>query len=142
MENRKKGVKAGEKMVLDPEVIYARALALQTINPEFDLEKLLVYELAPYPMSIFNEEGLMRTCKKSKLMAGLKVEVPARMVGKPDAIFLDGCAILWVVGWPTQGNIGSFVKSFRNYLRSQAACSCSSLASTGSWMVSDFFLGL
>ena len=39
MADIKRGVKAGNKIVLDPEVIYARALALRTINPDFDLEK-------------------------------------------------------------------------------------------------------
>ena len=35
--------------MLDPEVIYARALALEHINRGLDFEKLLVYVLARYP---------------------------------------------------------------------------------------------
>ena len=51
---------------------------------------------------MFNEKGAMRPCnQKSKLMTRLKVEVSARTVGKPDAFFLDGYAIFWVVSWPS-----------------------------------------
>ena len=58
--------------------------------------------MALYPISMFNEKGAMRPCnQKSKLMTRLKVEVSARTVGKPDAFFLDGYAIFWVVSWPS-----------------------------------------
>ena len=117
MDDGRKGVKAGKKIVLDPEVIYVRALALRHINPDSDFEKLLVYELAPYPTSIFNEKGAMRPCnQKLKLMTGLKIEVAARTVGKPDAFFLDGCTIFCVVVCPSKGTIGSLVENFRKYV--------------------------
>ena len=71
MADGKKGVKKWKKIVLDPEVIYACALALRHINPDLDFEKLLVYELAPYPTLMFNEKGTMHTCnQKLKLMTG------------------------------------------------------------------------
>ena len=38
MADGKKGVKAGKKIALDPEVIYACALALLHINPDLDLK--------------------------------------------------------------------------------------------------------
>lgn len=41
-------MKPGKKIVLDPGVRY--------INLDLDFEKLLVYELAPYPTSFFNEK--------------------------------------------------------------------------------------
>ena len=57
--------------MLDPAVIYACALALRHINLDLDFEKLLVYELAPYPTLMFNEKGTMHTCnQKLKLMTG------------------------------------------------------------------------
>ena len=74
-------------------------LVLLLCNTNLDFEKLLVYESAPYPTSVFNDKGAMRPCNhnKSKLMTGLKLEVSARTVGKPDAFFIDGCAIFCVV---------------------------------------------
>ena len=71
------------------------------------------YELAPYPISIFNEYGAMHRCtQKSKLVIGMKVELSARTVGKPDAFFLIGCAIFWAFPWPSKGTIGSLLKIF------------------------------
>ena len=68
-------------------------------------------------MSMFNKKGQMRPSnQKSKLMTGLKVEVSARAVGQPDAFFLDGCAILWIVAWPSKGTVGSFIVNFRKYV--------------------------
>ena len=117
MADGRKGVKAGKKVVLDSEAIYVRALGLRHINPDSDFEKLLVYELSPYPISIFNEKEAMRPCnQKLKLMTGLKVEVLARTVGKPYAFFLDGCTIFWVVVCPSKGTIGSLVENFRKYV--------------------------
>ena len=94
----KKGVKAEKKTVLNPEIIYACALAQWHINPDLDFKKLLVYELAPYPTSIFNEKGEMHHCnQKSKLISGIKVELSARTVDKPDAFFLNDCVVFWDV---------------------------------------------
>ena len=68
-------------------------------------------------MSMLNEKGQMRPSnQKSKLMTGLKVEVSARAVGLPDAFFLDGCAILRIVAWPSKGTVGSFIVNFRKYM--------------------------
>ena len=79
MADGKKGMEVAKKIVLDLEVIYARALALWHINPDLYFEKLLVYELAPDRTSVFNEKGVIHPCnQKSKVMAGLMVEVSGR----------------------------------------------------------------
>ena len=48
-----------------------------------------------------------------KLNLNLEVEVTFSEWNKnrvPDAIVLYGCAILWVVDWPTQGVVKGFAK--------------------------------
>ena len=48
-----------------------------------------------------------------KLKLNLEVEVTFSEWNKsrvPDAIALYGCAILWVVDWPTQGVVKGFAK--------------------------------
>ena len=66
---------------------------------------------------MFNLKGAVRRCnQKSKLMAGLKVELSARTVGKPGTFFLDGWAVFWVVAWPNKGRIVSLVENFRKYV--------------------------
>ena len=55
--------------------------------------------------------GMFDICK---LKSDLEVEVTFSAWNKsrvPHAIVLNGCAILWVVDWPTQG----VVKGFANY---------------------------
>ena len=121
MDDRK-GIKAGDKKVMDPAVIYARALAIRLVDPEFDFEKILEHELAPHPTSMFNEEGVLRTCKqKSKLMSTLKVEIPARLAQNGvKAIFLDGCAILWTISWPTNGTVSDYIRNLKGFLLKQS----------------------
>ena len=120
MADCKKGMKAGEKVVLDAEVIYARAFALWHINPDLSFEKLLVYELALYPSSMFNERGAICSCnQKLKLMTGLKVVVSTRTVSKPDVFLLYSCTIFWLVAWPSKETFVSFVKNFHKYVISK-----------------------
>ena len=33
-----------------------------------------------------------------------------------DASFLDGCALLWVVPWPTSGTVQDYLDRFRSYI--------------------------
>ena len=110
MANSKKVAKWGKNIVLDPEVINARVLALRYINPDLDFKKLLVYELALYPSSMFNERGAICSCnQKLKLMTGLKVVVSTRTVSKPDVFLLYSCTIFWLVAWPSKETFVSFV---------------------------------
>ena len=123
----RKGVKAGEKKILDPEVVYARALALRCIDSDFhfDFESILSHELAPFPTSMFEEEGLLRICRqKSKLMNSLKVAASARLsTSNPTAVFVDGCAIFWTVSWPVKGKVKDYVCNFLSYILQRAKLS-------------------
>ena len=65
------------------------------------------HELSPIPTSMFDKNGNMRDSKaKSNLKNALKMEV-SRLLAEQDvqATFLDGCALLWVVPWPTYGTL-------------------------------------
>ena len=111
-------MKVGEKKLADPEVIYARALTMRWVDPDFDFEKLLESEMAPHPTSLFNKEGLPRPSnEKSKLTQNLRVQIPARTASRnADATFLDGCAVLWTVNWPDKGNVDDFIDNFKAHL--------------------------
>lgn len=50
------------------------------------------------------------TKSKSTLKKKLEVEVSNRINPQPKAIILDGCAVLWVIRWPTTGTVDDFVK--------------------------------
>ena len=83
------------------------------------MKNVMEYELAGVPPSMFKDNGEMRTTSKCKLKSELKVEATISQRGKqkvPDAIILDGCAILWVVDWPTQGLVKDFVTNVMHYV--------------------------
>ena len=40
----------------------------------------------------------------------------ARATEQPDATVIDGCAILWVVHWPTKGSVQDLVTNVVNYV--------------------------
>ena len=43
------------------------------------------------------------------------VEVPSRDADNDvDSSFMDGCAVLWVVPWPTSGTVQDYLDRFRN----------------------------
>ena len=70
-----------------------------------NLRDMLKYELAAVPTSIFDEKrGELRISKsKSILKPRLQVEVTYPSRGTGDAVVIDGCAILWVLQWPSKG---------------------------------------
>ena len=47
-----------------------------------------------------------------------------------DASFLDGCALLWVVPWPTSGTVQDYLDRFRSYIHRR-------LKKTGVYLVFD-----
>ena len=60
----------------------------------------------------------MREAKtKANLKNAIKVEVSIRDAENDvDALFLDGCAVLWVVLWPTYGTVQDYMDRFRSYI--------------------------
>ena len=81
------------------------------------------HELSPIPTSMFDENGNMGDAKtKSNLKNALKVEVSRRLAEQDvQATFLDGCAVLWVVPWPTSGTVHDYLVRFRSYLHGHLA---------------------
>lgn len=114
----RKHVKMGDTEVFETEIIYARAMCVQSSPQSLDTNILLSHELAPYPTSMFDPNGHMREAKtKSNLKNAIKVEVPSRHAEQGiGASFLDGCAVLWVVAWPATGTVQDYLDRFRHYL--------------------------
>ena len=83
----------------------------------FDTSSLMAHELAPKPASMFDDSGNMKAAKtKSVLKNDLKVEVAGRHA-HVDVSFLDGCAVMWVVSWPTCGIVQDFLNNFRCHIQ-------------------------
>ena len=113
----RKHIKVNDMKMFDTEMIYARAMALQCSLRNYDTKNLMAHELSPRPASMFDDRGAMKVAKtKSVLKNDLKVEV-ARRHAAVDASFLDGCAVLWVVPWPTGGIVQDFLDNFRRHIK-------------------------
>ena len=118
MAQVKKNSKVSGMKILDTEMIYARAMALQCSPRKYNTQNLMAHELASKPASMFDESGAMKVAKtKSVLKNNLKVEVRRRHA-EIDASFLDGCAVLWVVPWPNGGIVQDFLNNFRCHIQS------------------------
>ena len=110
--------KVNNMKTLGTEMIYARAMALQCSQRYYDTRNLMAHELASRPASMCDDSGAMKVAKtKAVLQNTLKVEMERRHA-EVDASFLDGCAVLWVVPWPTGGTVQDFFNNFRRHIHS------------------------
>ena len=99
-------------------MIYSRFIGIQASSRELDLKKVLSYELAPVPTSLFHDNGVAIMCKaKSDLKKRLARETSSRIVETNQAaVVLDGSAILCVVHWPARGTVVDFVNNFKKFI--------------------------
>lgn len=120
MTANRKSIEVGDKKITDTGVFYARALALHASQREGSpsIESMLATELSPVASSMFDDRGHLRATQKSHLKRDLAVERSHRSVAK-DSYFLDGCAILWAVPWPSSSNavVQDFIDAFRAHIR-------------------------
>ena len=111
---------------LDTGLIFARAMTL-TQSCDIDVKNLFEYELAPIPTVMFEEKDGLPVLKiaksKSTMKKKLQVEVAFCVSDKSDGVILDGCAILWVIHWPSDGTVRDFVDGFNQYVVKMATCS-------------------
>ena len=110
--------KVNNMKIVGTEMIYARAMALQCSQRYYDTRNLMAHELASRPASMFDDSGAMKVAKTKAIIKNtLKVEMERRHA-ELDASFLDGCAVLWVVPWPTGGTVHDFRNNFRRHIQS------------------------
>ena len=105
MSSMKKTVKVGNVELADTSLIIHPVIALQLANKSIDAKEIFKYEL---DISIDKA--------KSQLKRLLAIEVSSRNSIRPKRIVLDGCAILWVVHWPSKGKVINFIKNLLSYL--------------------------
>ena len=66
------------------------------------------------------------TKTKSTLKNKLQVKQPVRTVCKqpaslPEVTIIDGCALLWVISWPSQGVVQDYIDNFIHYIKQKLA---------------------
>ena len=115
MEHIQKGVKVGDKMIIDLETIFLRLLAVgQQCNMR--LAPIFQYELCPIPPSLIDEYGFLR--KGSKAPLARKLCVKARQPMLPEVTIVDMSQLLYHIVWLSNGNALVLVKSIRTRLSS------------------------
>jgi len=112
----KNNIKVDGKPVYDTELIYTRVMCLQQYR-DIDIKDMLSYELPHVPTSLFDESGAMRSQSKAVLKTKLHAEQSSRIKGVPDAVIVDGCAMLWTVHWPINGRVEDYAINFMGTIK-------------------------
>jgi len=104
MTEMKKTLRVNKKdITMDPEVMFLRLLAVNC-KKKVPLKRVLSYENASVPPSIFTEQGVMVSCVKSDFMHKLEELVPGEKIVKItacDAVIFDGHAVIQQLTPPT-----------------------------------------
>lgn len=108
--------KAGTLKVtaIDPFTLFQR-LCLSKQSDE-DLKVFLSYELAPYPMSLFSEEG-MRKGNKSSLYKAFTPINSNEMTEKKALAVVDGGYLLHKVIWPHNASFATISQNYSSFLK-------------------------
>lgn len=102
----------GETLVIDPLMIFQR-ISISKQSDE-DLKTYMNYELAPFPLSLFDETGMRKT--KTSALYGV-FEVSTAEINFPDFdIVVDGGFLLHKVLWPKDSKISTICHCYINYL--------------------------
>jgi hypothetical protein len=115
MSISKKQITIGSTGTFDTELIYSRVMGLIHTR-QVDLENIFEHELAPVPTSMFKENGDIRSGVKAGLKGKLQVEQSARILLPAEVIIIDGCAMFWVLHWPTSGTVEDYINIFVEYV--------------------------
>ncbi|KAG0713963.1 hypothetical protein GWK47_015044 [Chionoecetes opilio] len=92
----------GEKLKIDPQLLFQRLLILAN-NSDYSLDDLLKYELSAQPTALFDKHGLLRQANKPQLADALPStssnEGQQTRDSKPVYNVLDGCSLLHRFPW-------------------------------------------
>lgn len=100
----------GEVTPIDPLILFQRISFTKKSDEE--LKEYLKYELAPYPLSIFNELG-MRKSQKSFMYKMFKPVINMELTNYICAV--DGGYLLHRVIWPSNQTFGTICDSYISY---------------------------
>ncbi len=66
---------------------------------------------------MFHENGAIRIpTNKSSLKKTLQLEHSGRTSASADVVIIDGCAMMWVIHWPTNGTVADYANNFMHYI--------------------------
>lgn len=108
-------VKDKEEIPVDPLLLFQRICVLKKSDDE--LKNYLNFELSPYPLSLFDEAGIMRKTTKATFY-DIFSELPINVddVDKFNYV-IDGGMMLYRVTWQTNEEYDKIFKNYLRYLR-------------------------
>ncbi|GBO33543.1 hypothetical protein AVEN_136880-1 [Araneus ventricosus] len=103
-----------EKITVDPLTLFHRICVAK--QSDEDLKVFFIFELSPFPLSLFNEEGMRKGTKSSlfSLLTSTKIDA---VQGKINFVVVNGGHLLHKVVWQRNMNFGDIAKSYLIYLQ-------------------------
>ena len=108
MENMKKGIRVGEKMVYDMEALYSHLLIVGQAH-NISLKTIFEYELCGVPSAIIDEFGLLRKVNKANLVK--KFAVTLENPCSPDELIVDASQMLCHTVWASGGTVSTLAEN-------------------------------
>ncbi|KAL7289552.1 hypothetical protein TKK_0016524 [Trichogramma kaykai] len=99
---------------VDPQILFQRIAVTFQGNEKLTREAL-AYELSPFPLSIFDENGLMRKSTKSELYK-LFSSHPQEIVSAINYHVIDGGWLLHKYVWPHSKTYSGICEGYKNYI--------------------------
>ena len=65
---------------------------------------------------MFDDTGNMRSVKFKSSLHKIRKKVSFRSMKKTELVVIDGCAILWVVNWPTNGLVFDYIANYFDFV--------------------------
>ena len=107
-------IKIGNKSIpIDPLLLFQRICVMKKSDEE--LESYLKFELAPYPLPLFDEVGMRKSTKSSLYSLFQMLDVDLNK--DTSRYFIDGGMLLYRVKWPTDCNYESVFREYISYLK-------------------------
>ena len=116
MKKFKKSIKIKEVEVIDTSFIYFRVIALQLTNEALKMANGFSFELSSVPTSMFDDSGDMRLAKSKSGLNNTGGKVSFRSMKKLELVVIDGCTILWVINWPTNGLVFDYIVNYCEFV--------------------------
>ena len=114
---KKNHLLVGKERVYDQELLYARVIGLFACSREMNFSNVLAFELAAYPLSMFNADGKINVAPfKSTLKYKLQATVSEHncpISARPTMIMMS--ALLWVITCPS-GKLRAYVDTFKAFV--------------------------
>ena len=112
----KKSIEVNQLEVIDTSFIYSRVVALQLTKEALKVENVSSFEFFPVLVSMFDDTVDMRSAKSKLSLNNTGKKVSFRSMKRPELVVNNGCTILWVVNWPTNGLVCDYIANYCDFV--------------------------